>query len=374
MNFATTDLTTWIRLTRCRSFEKSRACIEPDTSKQRTMSMPLARTSVRLCARCGRARPAIISTAASSGASQRQPPNLLRVLRATSRARLTSENSMAATGPWRPLPQHHRGQQQQQPEPLGLQEANHAASAAAVASMKRRAVRSSVSRLSSAVDRPANLTMSQFSRNSVRSARCPANGVAGDRSNSCRNSSVVRRLARMLKRCFDVAAHDVGSGAAEFSCGRRHQQWADCVETPQGCGSGSERRRVRAPAAPHGVGNGGEQQRSCDTHGQGPILRDSTSGRVCRECPLHPTQSRWCLRSYAPAFPYFEETPQRRQVRRVGLQLQGVDALGPQIIHETPRPFGGQRLEALPYGRIAGVQFDDLAGFRVLERHGADVG
>jgi len=76
--------------------------MEPDTSSPSTMSMPLAVISVRLWARCGRARPTIMSAPASAGSSHSQPPARARPVRATARARPTSENSMAATGPRRP--------------------------------------------------------------------------------------------------------------------------------------------------------------------------------------------------------------------------------------------------------------------------------
>src|SRR3984885_560933 len=102
MNFYTTDLTTSIRFTRWLSIWKSRACIEPETSRPSTMSMPWAVTSVRPCMRCGRARPTMIKAPARIGSSHTNSPIRLRPRRATSRARLTSEYSIAATGPRRP--------------------------------------------------------------------------------------------------------------------------------------------------------------------------------------------------------------------------------------------------------------------------------
>src|SRR5580700_5639495 len=66
------------------------------------MSMPLAVTSVRPWARCGRASPTMSKAAARIGSSHRNMPIRLRPRRATSRARLTSEYSIAATGPRRP--------------------------------------------------------------------------------------------------------------------------------------------------------------------------------------------------------------------------------------------------------------------------------
>src|SRR6202789_3778050 len=102
MNFDTTDLTTSIRFTRWLSIWKSNACIEPETSRSSTMSMPWAVTSVRPWARCGRANPTIIKAPARIGSSHTSSPIRLRPRRATSRARLTSEYSMAATGPRRP--------------------------------------------------------------------------------------------------------------------------------------------------------------------------------------------------------------------------------------------------------------------------------
>src|SRR5882757_9286840 len=80
--------------------------MEPETSSPRTISMPLAVTSLRPWARCGLARPTIMSAPAKIGSIQINMPILLRPRRATSRARLTSEYSMAATGPRRP--RHNR--------------------------------------------------------------------------------------------------------------------------------------------------------------------------------------------------------------------------------------------------------------------------
>src|SRR6516164_5908865 len=99
MNLETTDLTTAMRLTRWLSTEKSSACIEPETSSPRTMSMPFTVTSVRLWVRCGRASATIMRAAATIGSNQTIPPIRLRVRRATSLARLISEYSTAATGP-----------------------------------------------------------------------------------------------------------------------------------------------------------------------------------------------------------------------------------------------------------------------------------
>src|ERR1700729_1579443 len=99
MNFETTALTTSMRLTRWRSTLKSNACIDPETSSPSTISMPFAVTSVRLWDRCGRASPAIIKAQARTGNNHCKRPTRLRLPRATSRARLTSEYSMAATGP-----------------------------------------------------------------------------------------------------------------------------------------------------------------------------------------------------------------------------------------------------------------------------------
>src|ERR1700722_17844738 len=102
INFDTTDLTTSMRFTRWLSIWKSNACIEPETSRPRTISMPWAVTSVRPWARCGRASPTIIKAPARIGSSHANTPMRLRPRRATSRARLTSEYSIAATGPRRP--------------------------------------------------------------------------------------------------------------------------------------------------------------------------------------------------------------------------------------------------------------------------------
>ena len=102
MNLETTDLTTSMRFTLWLSMRKSSACIEPETSSARTMSMPLAVISVRLLPRCGRASPAIIRAAASRDSSHSQFPARLRLRRATSRARPTWEYWTAATGPRRP--------------------------------------------------------------------------------------------------------------------------------------------------------------------------------------------------------------------------------------------------------------------------------
>src|SRR5258708_958541 len=64
--------------------------------------MPWAVTPVRPWARCGRASPTVIKAPARIGSSHIKRPIRLRPRRATSRAKLTSEYSMAATGPRRP--------------------------------------------------------------------------------------------------------------------------------------------------------------------------------------------------------------------------------------------------------------------------------
>ncbi len=126
MNFETTDLTTSMRLTRRLSTRKSSACMEPETSSPSTMSMPLAVTSVRLLARCGRARPTIMKRA---GEQRQQPEPIADAGAAAARHFAGKADIGKFDGGDRSAPpaqQHHHGQQREQPQPFRLKEANHA--------------------------------------------------------------------------------------------------------------------------------------------------------------------------------------------------------------------------------------------------------
>ncbi len=119
------------------------------------MSIPFAVTSVRLWVRCGRAKPTIMRAAAMIGSNQTIPPMRLRVRRATSLARLTSEYSTAATGPRRPRTQIDEWQCEQRPKPLGLKKPDHATGASPVSSTKVRALWNSDSMSATASAVPA---------------------------------------------------------------------------------------------------------------------------------------------------------------------------------------------------------------------------
>ena len=75
-----------------------------------------------------------------------------------------------------------------------------------------------------------------------------------------------------------------------------------------------------------------------------------------------------------PALTGFEKSLQRGHVRRVGLQLQGIDALGAKVAYQPAPSFQGQLFEALADGGARGIQFDHFAAFRILERNDPHVG
>src|ERR1700733_119617 len=269
MNFDTTDLTTSMRFTRWPSTRKSSACMDPDTSRPSTMSMPLAVTVVLLWLRCGRANPTIMNAAASRGSSHSQPPARARLLRATSRARPTFENSMAATGPRRPRNSITTGS---------------SASSHSHSGCRKRITGLLDARRRGLARRRRGRGFGRFGHEAARggmqgSQYQPGQGYAGElgkialieelgQQAAVRGERGVRgfqQIAQELLRGamggrdhelhFDVLAHDIRHGDGEFSRARGIQEPADFFETLQRDLEGQQYSRPGAPPppAPEGI-------------------------------------------------------------------------------------------------------------------------
>src|SRR5580704_9792399 len=78
--------------------------------------------------------------------------------------------------------------------------------------------------------------------------------------------------------------------------------------------------------------------------------------------------------SYAPPLAGLEEPLQGGHVGRIGFEFQGVDAFGTKVVDHAFGAFQRQFVEARAHGGVGGVDFDDLAGFRIFQCEHADVG
>src|SRR6202789_3990442 len=274
MNFDTTDLTTSMRFTRRSSTRKSSACMDPDTSRPSTMSMPLAVTGVLLWLRCGRANPTIMSAAASSGSSHSQPPARVRLLRATSRARPTSEYSMAATGPARPRNSITTGTSARSHSHSGCRKRITGLLDAGRRGLARRRRGRGFGRFGHEAAR-AGMQGFQYQ---------PGQGYAGElgqialieelgQQAAVRGERGVRgfeQIAQELLRGamggrdhelhFDVLAHDIRYGDGEFARARRLQEPADFLETLQRPLEGQQHPWSVAPPPPEPEGVAADEQ------------------------------------------------------------------------------------------------------------------